>query len=112
MITAALEASGCFIIQVSLWGLRKMVHSGQAVIRLSLWSLRVAPCLPAPTENRAGGLMQKETEPGSVDFQGPRALLSCNSAVLSACKRQTVERTPFFGKPSSQPVLCAREVCR
>lgn len=46
-VTAVLVVSGCFPIQVSLWGLGRMRRSGQAVIRLSLWSLRVAPCLPA-----------------------------------------------------------------
>lgn len=86
--------------------------SGQAVIRLSLWSLRVETCLPVSAENTVGGLTKKETEPCFVDIRGQRALLACNTAALSAFKRQTVERTLSLGKPSSQPFLCLREVCR
>ena len=51
-----------------------MRRSGQAVIRLSLRSLRVAPCLPASTEDTVGGLVQKDAEPCSADIQGQRAL--------------------------------------
>lgn len=90
-VTAVLVVSGCFPVQVSLWGLGRMRRSGQAVIRLSLWSLRVAPCPPASTRAWWEGSCRRK-QPCFAHIQGQRALLASNSAASSACKRQATGR--------------------